>query len=261
MHFETSRALAQFVAGPEACTMGLLDYSARIHAEDRAAADLAPLILGESDRSSVQYRLETSTGIRWMRCDRRLLRDAKGAPEQIVGVAIDFTDEHDRRTLAETQASTDPLTGLLNRRGLDQRLRALPPGCACGVLAIDLDGFKPVNDQLGHDAGDAVLVETAARLRAMTRSTDLVARLGGDEFAVVLVGLDAAVLRTLAERATARLQEPFETVAEHGLPVGASVGASWSPEPPDAIGGTLSRADAALYEAKAAGRGTLRVAP
>ncbi|MCC2976627.1 diguanylate cyclase [Sphingomonas sp. PL-96] len=257
--FETSEALAQFVCGPTSATMDLARYSSRIHPEDLVTADLGPLLRGDMDRSSVEYRLETIARTRWMRCDRRLLRDAQGHPEQIVGVTIDFTEEHERRALAEGQASTDPLTGLLNRRGLDQRLRDLPQECPCGVLAIDLDGFKQVNDQLGHQAGDALLTETAYRLRAITRTMDLVARVGGDEFVVVLVGLETSALQVLAERATVRRQEHFATIAGCGHHVGASVGASWSPQPPSSAGGILARAGAALYQAKAAGRGTLRV--
>lgn len=257
--FETSEALAQFVCGPASTALDQESYAARIHPDDSASVDLAPLLRGDVDQSTVDYRIETVSGTRWMRCDRRLLRDAHGQPEQIIGVAIDFTEEHERRTLAESQASTDPLTGLLNRRGLDQRLQALPQDCPCGVLAIDLDGFKQVNDQLGHDAGDAILTETADRLRTMTRATDLVARLGGDEFAVVLVGLELPALQALAERATARLQARFATASASDLRVGASVGATWSPQPPTSADGILARADNALYQAKAAGRGRLRV--
>lgn len=260
LNFQTSEALAQFAAGQDAKPLDLDGYCALIHPDDLAKASLDPLLRGESDRSSVEYRLETPTGTHWMRCDRRLLRDADGNPEQIVGVSIDLTDEHERQMRAEVQASTDPLTGLLNRRGLEQRLMELPKECACGVLAIDLDGFKGVNDQLGHDAGDAVLVETAGRLRAMTRQSDLVARIGGDEFVLVLVGLDLPALEGLAERITGRLGEDFTACADSGACVGGSIGASWSAEPPVAIEGFLSRADAALYQAKAAGRGTWRLA-
>ena len=258
--FQTSEALAQFVAGPDAQPMDLDSYSACIHAEDRDASDLQPLLAGRCDRASAEYRLETSSGTHWIRCDRRLLRDGDGRPEQIVGVAIDMTDEHQRRMLAETQAITDPLTGLLNRRGLEQRLSGLARETPCGVLAVDLDRFKQVNDQFGHDAGDAALVEAAARLRGMTRASDLVARVGGDEFVLVLIGLDLPALTSLAERAIQRLQEPFDACAGRDLRVGASIGAIWSPEPPKAIEATLSRADGALYQAKAAGRGTWRLA-
>jgi diguanylate cyclase (GGDEF)-like protein/PAS domain S-box-containing protein len=258
--FETSEALAQFVSGPGTQPYDLNGFIAHIHPDDQDKADLRSLIDGESDRSSVEYRLQTRDGTHWMRCDRRLLRDAHGNPEQIVGVTIDLTEEHERRTQAELQATTDPLTGLLNRRGLEQRLRALPDECACGVMLVDLDGFKQVNDYLGHDAGDTILVETAERLRATVRHDDLVARLGGDEFAVVLVGADLAGLKRLADRTIAALQGGFAACDNSDLRVGASLGATWSASPLVTERGVMARADKALYQAKAAGRGTWRLA-
>jgi diguanylate cyclase (GGDEF)-like protein/PAS domain S-box-containing protein len=258
--FETSEALAQFVSGPGTQPYDLNGFIAHIHPDDQDKANLRSLIDGESDRSSVEYRLQTRDGTHWMRCDRRLLRDAHGNPEQIVGVTIDLTEEHERRTQAELQATTDPLTGLLNRRGLEQRLRALPDECACGVMLVDLDGFKQVNDHLGHDAGDTILVETAERLRATVRHDDLVARLGGDEFAVVLVGADLAGLKRLADRTIAALQGGFAACGNSDLRVGASLGATWSASPLVTERGVMARADKALYQAKAAGRGTWRLA-
>ncbi|WP_375270633.1 diguanylate cyclase [Sphingomonas sp.] len=258
--FETSEALARFVSGPGTRPYDLDGFVAHIHPDDLAKADLRPLIEGQCDRSSVEYRLETRSGTHWMRCDRRLLRDAQGNPEQIVGVTIDLTDEYERRTRAELQATTDPLTGLLNRRGLEQRLRALPPECPCGVMLVDLDGFKQVNDRLGHDAGDAILVESAERLRASVRQGDLVARLGGDEFAVVLVGADMPGLTRWSERTVAALQGGFAACHDSDLRVGASLGATWSASPLVTERGVMARADKALYQAKAAGRGTWRLA-
>jgi diguanylate cyclase (GGDEF)-like protein len=105
-----------------------------------------------------------------------------------------------------------------------------------------------------------VLIEAADRLRTIVRSGDLVARLGGDEFAMVLVGSDLAGLKSLADRAVASLQGGFQACAEAGLWVSASLGVAWSAKPPVAQQGSMSRADKALYQAKAAGRGTWRLA-
>lgn len=258
--FETSEALAQFVAGPAATSLDLAGYQTNIHHDDLSAADLRPLIEGDHDRSSVDYRLQTHRGTHWMRCDRRLLRDAQGRPEQIIGVATDLTEEHERRIRAERQASTDPLTGLLNRRGLNQQLAMLRENCPCGLVLIDLDGFKRVNDELGHDAGDAILVETAGRLRNLASGDDIVARLGGDEFAMVLINAEQAALSEAAERATSALQLPFEACTGTHLTVGASLGAVWAPQPPVKGSDMFSRADTAMYEAKAAGKGTWHLA-
>lgn len=258
--FQTSEQLAQFVAGPGAAPYDLRQFSEHILPEDRPNADLRELIEGKRDRSSVEYRLQTHSGVHWMRCDRRLLRDAHGNPEQLVGVTIDLTEEHERRIRAEMDALTDPLTGLLNRRGLDHRLDALPADLACGVMLVDLDGFKQVNDTLGHDAGDAILVEAAQRLRGAVRHDDLVARVGGDEFAVVLVGADLPGLEALAERTVSALQGGFSAAGGSGLRVGASLGATWSASPLVTERAVMARADRALYQAKAAGRGTWRLA-
>ena len=257
--FQTSEALACFVGGAGVQPYGLEGYVAHIHPEDAQGSDLTELVEGRVDRNTATYRLQTVTGTHWMRCDRRLLRDAAGRPEQIVGVTTDFTEEYERQLAAESQANTDPLTGLLNRRGLEHRLRRIDAGTPCGILAIDLDGFKQVNDRLGHAAGDEVLTEAAHRLRRMVRESDVVARFGGDEFVLVLVGADQSGLTAWAERATRALKQPFACEAA-GLRVGASVGAAWSESRPDVIDGELSRADAALYSAKAAGRGTWRLA-
>lgn len=258
--FETSQQLAQFVAGPGSTPYDLDGFSAHILPEDRAKADLRELIEGKRDRSSVEYRLQTASGVHWMRCDRRLLRDEHGRPEKLVGVTIDLTEEHERRIRAELEATTDPLTGLLNRRGLEQRLGTLAPDLPCGVMLVDLDGFKQVNDTLGHDAGDAILVEVAARLRQSVRHDDLVARLGGDEFAIVLVDTDVTKLEALAGRTVTAMQPRFAACGDSGLSVGASVGAAWSANPFVTQRAVMTRADRALYQAKAAGRGTWRLA-
>lgn len=161
-------------------------------------------------------------------------------------------------------ASHDPLTGLANRRGLDRVLdEACAGGQALGLLLLDLDGFKQVNDRHGHHGGDDLLKQVAARLQGVTRPGDVVARLGGDEFAIVVRGTDdVAVLSDVADRALSVLQAPF-TVLGQFASVGASVGVAvmsaqdserWTVE-------TLKRsADQALYGAKRAGKGRSMIA-
>ena len=158
-------------------------------------------------------------------------------------------------------AHHDTLTGLPNRARLEEHLdaalaRARRHGRALAVLYIDLDRFKIVNDTLGHGAGDELLRQVAARLARRCRATDLLARHGGDEFMLLLDDLagDArAIARTVAEDLLATFTAPF-TIDGHEFEVAASIGVATFPEHED----VLKRADAALYEAKRDGRGTIR---
>jgi diguanylate cyclase (GGDEF)-like protein len=158
-------------------------------------------------------------------------------------------------------ATHDALTGLTNRTALSHHLRRLLEDWPtdereCGILFIDLDGFKQVNDQLGHAAGDAVLIEVAARLRRVCRATDLVARIGGDEFVFVLSKpTHREDIYHVAERILASLSEPYD-IADNLAPVGASIGVAISTgtQDPDEL---LRHADEALYRAKARGRGCI----
>jgi diguanylate cyclase (GGDEF)-like protein/PAS domain S-box-containing protein len=162
-----------------------------------------------------------------------------------------------RARALDAAARTDPLTGLLNRRGLDLEIEAIRRGRRAGemfaVLHIDLDRFKPVNDVFGHAAGDHLLREVAGILRASVRRGDLVARVGGDEFAVLLKSrMGSATGLNVAEEIAAACSAPVEW---NGRPLhfGCSIGVAIGPR--EEIGDLLRHADIALYEAKEAGRG------
>ena len=154
------------------------------------------------------------------------------------------------------EARTDPLTGLLNRRGFEEALgrvrgRADRDGGHYGIVAVDLNDFKPVNDRLGHDAGDEVLRRVAMILQRSTRVWDKLARVGGDEFLLLLPDVDAEVLHAVAGRVRDNLQVKIE-----GLTVTASVGAAMGG--PGGEADPLAGADAAMYANKVqmkAGRG------
>lgn len=139
--FETSHQLAEYISGPGAEPLDLQAYLTRIKTSDLAAGDLSRLAEGEIDSDVAQYRLSTISGERWIRCSRRLLRASDGAPLKVVGVAIDFTEEQKSIERHRVDAETDPLTGLLNRRGLEARWERSANSLGA-VLAIDLDGFK-----------------------------------------------------------------------------------------------------------------------
>jgi diguanylate cyclase (GGDEF)-like protein len=159
---------------------------------------------------------------------------------------------HASRRLRD-QASRDALTELANRRVFYDRLESAVASGPTGVLIVDLDGFKAINDGRGHAAGDEVLRLVATRLAGAVRAGDTLARLGGDEFGVVAPGVDAAEAERLAERLLAALDEP---IALDGVIVNvrASVGAAVAPRGADPD--DLPRlADAAMYRAKATGGG------
>jgi diguanylate cyclase (GGDEF)-like protein len=160
-------------------------------------------------------------------------------------------------------AAHDALTNLVNRSVLRERLRVAlsqPAGTRAGeegiaLLFVDLDDFKVVNDTLGHQAGDELLVQVAARLTAAVRPSDTVARFGGDEFAVLLDGLvSAASARRTAERILAALRAPC-TVAGREVAVGASIGIACGVPGHTSPDELLRQADTALYRAKGAGKG------
>jgi diguanylate cyclase (GGDEF)-like protein len=163
------------------------------------------------------------------------------------------------------QARTDSLTGLLNRRAfldemtrrIDRLIREGQPGT---VLYVDLDGFKQLNDQRGHDVGDEALCLVADLLRDTVRPSDLVARLGGDEFAIWMDGADDLIAAERAEHltiATPRLLR--ELAAGHDIRLGMSIGiATRWPAAREGMEEILQRADQAMYQAKRAGRGQWR---
>jgi len=165
----------------------------------------------------------------------------------------------------------DPLTGLPNRRLLDDRLRQTlaeggrhPQQTFGALMFLDLDHFKEVNDSLGHQRGDALLIEIARRLREQVRDSDTVARLGGDEFVVLLplfapdreAALEGA--NTVAGKLLEAVGRPY-TIDDHVVARSPSIGLTVFPEPGDTAAAVLQRADAAMYQAKADGRRCLRV--
>jgi len=250
--FKTSERLARFIGGPEAARMDLTAYLAQVNPEDFQATNLTPLVEGEVDKSVAEYRLHTVAGERWMRCDRRLLRDGAGNPMRIIGVVIDFTEEHLRRQTLEMDADTDQLTTLYNRRGIQKKFQKLDMTSGVIVLTIDLDGFKEINDQFGHSAGDLVLIETAERLKAAVRPNDAVSRLGGDEFLVVMNG-DGSVAEVVAARIVEALAMPID-LSEGVVMAEGSVGAAWTCLPGASLEDLTLQADRCLYEAKARGK-------
>ena len=159
-------------------------------------------------------------------------------------------------------AYTDPLTGLANRRSLNSSIAsALEASTASNVLAVymlDLDGFKQVNDQFGHDVGDELLIAVATRLKTNLRTRDVVARLGGDEFLVMSTGLSNQHQgQELGEKLLQAFVEPF-VLSSQSCRVGMTIGYSLAPHDGQTSADLLKRADAAMYAGKSSGKNCLR---
>ena len=207
-------------------------------------------------------RRSSDGGECWVHVLLSPLETAEGVT-RVEGVLYDVTQRRRDEQRARHQAQHDALTGLRNRAGLQAELdRAVAAVQAGGeeavcLLYLDLDGFKAVNDQRGHEAGDAVLREIGSRLQACARrGSDVVARLGGDEFVLLLrAGADESWVRELAWRLTETLAQPI-ALPDGGDParVGASVGLAGLPLHATDRDGLLRAADQAMYEVKRAGK-------
>jgi diguanylate cyclase (GGDEF)-like protein/PAS domain S-box-containing protein len=187
-----------------------------------------------------------------------------GQPASLVVIARDVTHQKMSEEQALWAANHDALTGLPNRAFFQQRLdqyikHADKAESGFGLLLLDVDNFKRVNDTLGHDTGDALLRTIAARLKSATRAEDLVVRLGGDEFAVVLAGAnDAEKIEAVTRSILLKLREPCSHTGRL-LECLASIGASiYRPGGMDKVE-LLKQADIALYAAKDGGRATFRI--
>ena len=154
-------------------------------------------------------------------------------------------------------AHTDALTGLLNRRGLELAIEnALASGGSTfAIYLIDLDGFKAVNDRMGHEAGDKVLAHVGRRLRAAMREGDVAARMGGDEFVVLAFGVHAqATALVVGRKMLDQIREPIQVAGQGFANIGATIGFALAPEDGTQAGILLRLADAAMYAGKTAGR-------
>jgi diguanylate cyclase (GGDEF)-like protein/PAS domain S-box-containing protein len=196
---------------------------------------------------------------RWIHIEERRSRSG-----HIVGVRTDITELKRAERQIKEQAETDPLTGLSNRRVVLDRLeKALcnkrQTERTGALVLVDLDGFKTVNDTMGHDAGDELLVRIGHRFRESVRKTDVIARLGGDEFAIILWGLSAEqAAARLVQKLLGALAEPVRLGKKSVVP-SASFGVAMFPEHGSRPLDLMKHADMALYQAKHAGRSTFAI--
>jgi diguanylate cyclase (GGDEF)-like protein/PAS domain S-box-containing protein len=216
--------------------------------------------IGVDDTQSVQLRMMRRDGTMiWTEHRVVPLRDAHGVVTAIAGIARDVTALKVKEAFLSHRALHDPLTGLPNRVLLLDRLegalaRLRRHKSFLAVLYLDLDRFKTVNDNLGHEIGDRLLYEVARRLQDTLRPSDSVARLGGDEFAAILPDLhDASEARQVAERLLAAVAEPVD-LGEGALVTTVSIGIAGGGDGGTSAAELLRRADFAMYTAKDRGR-------
>jgi diguanylate cyclase (GGDEF)-like protein/PAS domain S-box-containing protein len=236
--------LTDFVAGEERARVAarLADVERTGHAVSAAEWRLA-----RRDGSAVTVE-SASAAILW-----------EGRPAVQVS-SRDVGERKAAQAILERMALQDHLTGLANRAAFERELeracaRARRAGTWIALLFVDLDGFKAINDRLGHAAGDEILRQVARRLQGRLRETDIVARFGGDEFTVIAAdhaGPDG--FQRLVDRIERLFAEPF-TVADRSVTLGASIGVALHPRDAWDAAQLLARADAAMYAAKRARRG------
>jgi len=226
------------------------------HDDDWPALEHAILELPRARGIDEEARIVREDGsIAWCRVVARDVRTVDGELLSVIGLIEDITEQHAARQALELAAKRDPLTGMPNRTSLVEHLENLldDPAMKLAVLFVDLDGFKHVNDTMGHTVGDRLLAVVAERFTDATRTEDMVARFGGDEFVIVARMHSPASPQLAADRIHAALAEPVP-LGNRLVDVTASIGIATrtnGPANPDQL---LGDADLAMYAAKHAGR-------
>ncbi|TMW75047.1 diguanylate cyclase, partial [Thauera sp. UPWRP] len=238
-------------------------WEARVHADDWPAvrAALEPHLLGETPRYTCEHRLRHKDG-HWvwvLAAGCVIERDEAGAPIRVVGIHQDISQRKSLEERLLLQATSDPLTGLANRRHFEAVLanemaRVKRNVGRAAVVLLDLDHFKRINDRWGHAAGDEVLKQFTAQIAARLRDSDVFARLGGEEFAILLPGVDLVGGFRTAERLRRQVAATPVVVEDGEIPVTVSIGVANLRAADPTPAAALARADAALYRAKDGGR-------
>ena len=244
----------------QAQTLNLKEVFRYIHPEDR------PLFLQTLDEA-IRYgkkfefihKVVTSRGkLRYMRTEGRVSK-AENKPTEVIGISMDVTEEVEAKRQADFMALYDPLTGLLNRRSLKEKLDSLlhtlePSEKKVALLFIDLDNFKMINDSYGHEIGDRLLRRISDILKDAVREFDIVARIGGDEFVIVFNDvLNRKIVETLAEKILAKVAGNHWIEARQ-FTVTTSIGAALFPDDAQDADTLIRYADTAMYEAKRSGK-------
>lgn len=250
----------------------LFFFKSLIHPEDLERVEQALLSsLSQDIPYLCQYRLRKTDGdYVWIEDRGKVVsRSAEGIPLRMLGSIKDISRHKQQEAEIHKLAFYDFLTGLPNRRLLVERMQQAilvnqRKNTHAGIMFIDMDRFKELNDSLGHEAGDQLLIEVAQRLQECIRASDTVARLGGDEFVVMLNELSGeqasafASAQLVADKILAKLNDPylFDQQIFFSTP---SIGLTFFAGPPSTVQDILKQADDAMYKAKASGRNCIRM--
>jgi diguanylate cyclase (GGDEF)-like protein/PAS domain S-box-containing protein len=239
----------------------------RIHPDDRAQVDhdIRAYLEGRTQTYCNEHRVLCRDGsVKWVLARGMIVsRAPDGKPLRMIGTHADITGRKNMEERMRHMAHYDPLTELPNRALIADRLqqaviKARRDKTYMAVMFIDLDRFKPVNDNLGHDIGDLLLKQVAHRMLSGVRASDTVARIGGDEFVVLLPSIEQEADATIvAEKILHALKQPFD-VAGHEISISGSIGIAAYPEHGDDEKLLLINADIAMYHAKKDGRNGYR---
>jgi len=239
------------------------EWNARVHPEDiaRLLVEIREFFHEKRDKFIAEYRVLCKEGSwKWILTRGMVAhRTADGRVTRMIGTHTDLTERKQAEETIRRQAHYDSLTQLPNRRLFRDRLEhtiklAKREHSSFALMLIDLDHFKEVNDTMGHDAGDFLLVDAAQRIAHCVRESDTVARMGGDEFVVILPDIgDPASIERVAQNIISKLASPFLLGEERAF-ISASIGITLYPADADDMEALLKNADQAMYVAKNLGR-------
>ncbi len=227
---------------------------------ERIKAELPPDYAGQSREIRLKLKLETPTGTSRLKCRTLAITDDGQVTGQRLYLVDDVTEEYTAQATIRHMAHHDALTNLPNRLLFGERTRALlealaPDMSQVGMLLLDLDNFKNINDVLGHQVGDELLCQVAARLHQHLHQGEILARIGGDEFALLVPeARDDATLAALANTLVTSARAPFQ-LSEHRVQTGISLGGVRAGRDIDSFEQLMRCADLALYEAKRQNKG------
>ena len=228
------------------------------HADDLAPelAHVEDLLVGRADAYAMEKRFVAANGgLVHASLSVSLVRDERGRPLHFLSHVVDVTERRRTEEHLRLLATHDPLTGIWNRRRFEEELarqlaRSLRHGESAVLLVLDLDGFMPINDELGHEAGDQVLSAVARVIARRLRGTDSVARLGGDEFAVLLCNTELVHGEAVGHELAALIAVTPIQAAGRDVRVRASVGAAAVDARCTSVAGILATAEQSLDAAK-----------